>query len=313
MSLQPDPAAGQAPGGKDQTAVTVTEPGVIDGMPDDVYHGDPVPGGSLSHSGLKTILDVPARFRHQQLHGRPHKRAYDLGHAVHAEVLGIGAPVQIIEARDYKTKAAQEERDAAYAAGEVPILRREWVQVQGMVEALRVHHTAGRLFVPGRGHAERSVFWYDDEFGIWRRARFDWSLRLPDGRFAMVDYKSVGKGTVSPGSIARKLYDFGYYTQDVYYSDGAEAVELGDDPAFLFVFQETEPPYLVTVAQASVEARQWARLKIRQGLDLYARCRAANHWPDYAPDVIEVGLPRYAEYDLEAQWRAGMLTVEDVA
>lgn len=289
----------------------ITEPGVYDGMPDAVYHGDPVPGGSLSHSGLKSLLDCPARFDDDRRNGRHHVGAFDVGHAAHAQVLGVGLDVVIIEADDYKGKAAQQERRVAYAAGKVPVLTHEWAAVQAMAAKLRTHHTAGRLFVPGRGHAERSLFWFDVEFGFWRRARLDWSMRLPDGRFAIVDYKTTEYA--SPSNISSALFKFGYYTQDPFYCDGVRAVGLGDDVVCLFVFQERRRPYLVTVAEVHPEDREWGRLQVRRGLDLYARCREANHWPDYADDIITARIPAWSRRTLTDQWRAGLMEVEDTA
>ena len=44
----------------------IDQPGIYD-IPEDQYHRDPVPGGSLSASGAKKLLadGGPARYRHQ--------------------------------------------------------------------------------------------------------------------------------------------------------------------------------------------------------------------------------------------------------
>ena len=58
----------------DTEVLTVTEPGVY-AMPFDVYLADPVPGGSLSTSGAKTLLNAcPAIFAYERKHeiGRAH-------------------------------------------------------------------------------------------------------------------------------------------------------------------------------------------------------------------------------------------------
>jgi hypothetical protein len=289
------------------SAMVITEPCVVDDMPDEVYHRDPVPSGSLSHSGMKTILDVPARFAYERKHGRKPKAEFDLGHAAHAEALGVGMPLAILPAEytAWTTNYAKQFRREARERGDVPILATQWGQVRAMAAVLREHHTAGKLFVPGRGHAEQSGFWYDDQFGVWRRVRFDWITTLADGRVVIVDYKSSAS-KVSPANISKRLHDFGYFTQDEYYRQGAHALDLAPDGAtFLFVFQEVDPPYLVTVVECNAEAREWARLQIAHGLDLYARCKAADHWPDYAPNgPISLGIPQWAERRFEEEWRA---------
>jgi len=290
----------------------ITQPCVIDGMPEDIYHGDPVrrPARSLSHSGFKTLTErCPARFVYEREHGRPGKREFDVGSGAHTLVLGNGPEFHVINARDYRTKKAQDERDKARAANKTPLLIGEFETVTAMATALRTHHTAGSLFAPGRGHAERSVFWFDYEFGIWRRARFDWCVYLPDGRLAIVDYKSGT--TANPAELGRPVFNFGYYTQRVYYEDAARALDLAEDVVFLLVFQEKDPPYLTSVVELDDEAREWGRLKVRAGLELYAECATSDYWPDYTQSlpggIARVSLPRYAGRSLEDEWRAGSL------
>jgi hypothetical protein len=44
-------------------AEKITKPGIYPGVPDEVYHADPVEGGSLSSTGARKILDCPAKFK----------------------------------------------------------------------------------------------------------------------------------------------------------------------------------------------------------------------------------------------------------
>lgn len=272
----------------------VREPCVIDDMPDEFYHSDFVEGGSISHSGLKTILDVPARFKWERDNGRPPKDAYDYGHAAHKVVLGVGADIVVLPDGDGRTKAVRDAKAEARAAGKVPIKPDDWRKVQRMADVLRVHHTASSLFVPGRGIAERSIAWYDDEFGVWRRARFDWSFYLADGRLVIVDYKSAA-GKVSPWALGKRVHDFGYHTQDAFYSAGAHAVGLTDTwPVFLFVFQETDGANLVTVTELDEDSREQGDRDVREGMRIYRACLDADHFPDYASGVTTVRIPGYA-------------------
>jgi hypothetical protein len=288
--------------------IYVPGPGVYDDITDVQYHADPVRGGSLSHSGMKTLMTrCPAKFRADIDHGRKSKREFEVGKAAHAEVIGTGAEVVVIDGnrnrKDIKAAVAEAE-----AAGLVVITSDDAETIGGMARALRAHPKAGELFVPGRGHAERVVVWFDEEFGVYRRAMYDWSMVLPDGRFAIVDYKSCRDGGAHPVQVSKALWNFRYFTQDRFYSHGAEAVGLGEDIAFLFVFQEKEYPYLVTVAEVEPEARAWGDLVVRRGVELYATCKRDNHWPPYAEDIIRVGLPRYADRELTDQWQRGELT-----
>ena len=106
----------------------ITHPGIYAGIDETVYHADsdlaPELGRSLSQSGAKTLLASPARFAWERDHGRPPKDAYDLGTLVHALVLrSRDDRIRVVDARDWKTKRAQEARDEARAGGMVPVLR----------------------------------------------------------------------------------------------------------------------------------------------------------------------------------------------
>ena len=272
----------------------LTEPGVYD-MPEAVYHGDPVPEGSLSSSGAKGLLppSCPARFRYEQDHP-VYKDVFDFGSAAHKYVLGIGPEIAVIGAPDWRTNKAKDERDAARAAGKIPVLEPEHKQVQEMAAAIREHPVASVLFDPQRGgHAERSLFWQDAEFGIWRRARLDW---MPDpdapGRFIIVDYKTAS--AADRGSIAKSVANYGYYMQDAWYEDAVRALGLADDPAFLFVVQEKAPPYLVTVAQLDYEAVQAGRMRNRMAMEDYRDCTSAGVWPGYSDEIVSISLPAWA-------------------
>lgn len=277
---------------------TITEPGVYD-MPDHIYHGDPVPGGSLSSSGARNLLppNCPAKFRHEQLHGRPPKTAFDFGHAAHKQVLGVGPQIVVVDAPSWKTKAAQTERDEAYAAGQVPILAHEYADVEGMADALRRHPVASALFNPAAGDPEQSLFWVDEQTGVWCRARLDWLPRPVEGRRLIVpDYKTCNSAEL--GHIQKAVHNYGYHQQDAFYLDGIKALGLDADPAFVFAFQEKTAPYLITVVQLTDEAKRIGRERNRQAIDIYRRCTEADHWPGYSDDINaieEISLPPWAE------------------
>lgn len=274
---------------------TITEPGVYDGLDVDVYHADPVPGGSLSSSGAKKLLPpgCPARFRYERDNPPEPKPHFTLGHAAHKLVLGAGADIEVIDADSFRTKAAQQQRNDAHADGRIPLLTAEYDQVQEMAAAIRAHPIARHLFNPDAGKPEQSLFWIDERSGIWRRARVDWLPNRGDGRMLVPDYKTAR--TADPGQLPRDAYNFGYYQQAAWYLDGIEALGVADEAVFLFVFQEKDPPYLVTVAEFDPTALRIGRERNRQAIDIYAGCVASGEWPGYATDVQLLSLPGWAE------------------
>ena len=268
---------------------TITEPGIYDTLDEQTYHADPTGEGSLSYSGAKTLLDCPERYA-WQLENRVEKPEYDFGHVAHTLVLGSGVTPFVVDAPDWRTKAAQEARRAARAEGLAPILRSDFRKAVAMRKKIREHPVASRLFAAGR--AEVSLFARDPETRIMLRARADWLTTLPSGRPLIVDYKTLGQ-TAAPEKFGRDAWAYGYDVQDAFYRHVAEQAGL-DDPAFVFVIQEKAAPYLVSVVELDDTARQIGAERARYARHLYLECRTRNEWPGYAPQIHRVSLPGHA-------------------
>src|SRR5678816_707868 len=115
-------------------------PGLVYGMSDDVYHADPIDGGSLSSSLARLLTNhVPAKARAIH-HNRKPTAAMNLGKAAHRLALGAG-PELIVWQHDGRTKAGKAERAgyAAEIAAEriVAVTEDEAAQVVGMAAVLR--------------------------------------------------------------------------------------------------------------------------------------------------------------------------------
>lgn len=260
------------------------------------YHADKLaPGGSLSSTEVKRLLDCPARYRYWKDNGPEQSDAFDFGKAAHARLLGVGAEIDVLGFDDWRTKDARAARDESRDAGRVPVLTKEWAEVEAMIAAVRAHPTAARLLDPDHGTAETSAFWHDR---VWRRARFDFR---PDGdRAVIVDYKT-SRGPVSPDGFARAVKSYGYDVSAAWYCDGLRAVrELDQAPAFVFVVQEKDPPYLVSVYQLPPTHIQLVRAACEHAVDIYEQCTASGHWPSYNADGIElIDMPEWAAYRWE--------------
>jgi hypothetical protein len=143
-----------------------------------------------------------------------------------------------------------------------------------MADALRAHPEAAELLEPGSGVAERTIIWNDR--GVWRRIRIDWARH--DG--TLVDYKSCR--SANPTKLANHLFEYGYHQQQEYYRDGALEFGLTELVCpFKFIFQEKEPPYLVSVIELDASATAIGRHLNEVALNTYAICRDNNEWPGY--------------------------------
>ena len=279
----------------------ISTPGVYQ-MSQDLYHADPVEGGSLSSSGARRLLPpgCPALFHYERHH--PLQAAnpdYDFGHLAHKLVLGAGAEVVVIDADSYRTKAAQEQRDNAYAEGKIPALAAEYVRAKAMAAALQDHPIAAALLTPGRGEPEQALIWQDGPTGVWRRALVDHLPHPGQGRYILSDYKTCR--SAAPDAIMRAVHDYGYHQQADWYTDGAKALGLDEDPAMVFIFQEKQPPYLVNTIQLTGTAMLIGRDLNRQAIEIYEVCSRKNRWPGFSTDVEPIGLPPW----IENAWNRG--------
>lgn len=279
----------------------VTEPGVYQ-LDDVTYHADPVPerlGGSLSASGARRLLppSTPARFAYDRKHPPTPTATFDFGHAAHRTVLGTGPDLKAIDVEDWRTNAAKEFRDQCHKEGSVPLLQRDMQHVLDMAAALRAHPVANRLFKPFKGSPEQSLFWQDNPDMPWRRARVDWLPEPTRGRLIIPDYKTAR--TANPASFGKAAADYGYAMQADWYLAAVEAL-LTDDAAFVFVLQEKEPPYLVSVVELDAEALAIGHDMNRRALDVYAQCVSTGDWPGYSNEVEQVALPYWFVRQQEA-------------
>jgi hypothetical protein len=285
----------------------VTSPGIY-AMDEAHYHSDPVPeaaGGSLSVSGAKLLLppSVPAKFAYAREHDGKGSDAMDTGTVVHGMVLGTGQEVEVIHADDWRKKAVQEQRDEAAAAGKLPMLARHHAEARAIADAVLKHPVTGALFA--WGDAEQSMFWRDEEFGIWLRGRMDLSTVIGDVP-TIVDLKT--SKDASKEGFAKAVADYGYHRQDPHYREGLAAV-LGCDwrtVDFIFAVVETEPPYLVATYRVSDGTEgpddiTLGREQNRIAREVYADCTRAGVWPGYSEEIENLPLRHYDRQRIERQ------------
>lgn len=271
-----------------------------------VYHAD---RASLSSSGARSLLapSCPAIFRQNQLEPPKPKPQYDFGHAAHKMVLGEGAQIFVMDPAVHgrtkdgslaanpkattKWKAAEQH---ARAQGKSCITKDQMEIAQTMAGRVHAHPIAGRLFQSGV--AEYSGYWHDDETGVRCRFRPDF---LPDtpGRRVCVDYKTAK--SANPAKFRKDAFDYGYHQQAAWYLDGLRETQIADDAAFLFVVQQKEPPFVVSVVQFEPEDIELGRQLNRRAIDIYAECVASNRWPGYGDGIHTIGLSLWARKQIE--------------
>lgn len=286
-------SAGGAKDGLDTAPASEIKPGLHFDLPEADYHGHT---GSLSVSGAKVLLKAPALYQWQREHP-VYKDVFDFGSAAHAKVLGVGSPIVVHEYDADKVKspkatnAWKAEQAEVRESGGVLLLPEEFARVEAMAAKLREHPLANRILT--EGEAEVSAFCDDDATQVLRRSRFDWH----ESSGILADYKTTV--CAEPGAFARSAATFGYHMQAAWYLDIAIDLDLSPR-GFLFIAQEKEPPYLVSVTELVGDALDVGRARNRAALERFRDCTESGIWPGYSPDITPIDLPRWAYYDQES-------------
>jgi hypothetical protein len=257
-------------------------------MPAAKYHADPCPEPSASSGVIRTLLDESphhAWVKHPKLNpdamGELAVKQFDHGDVVHKLSLGAGDEIAVLPFENYRTKAAQESRDEAYASDRIPVLERELAGLQRLAQPMREAMESYLGFPIDECHRELVLCWTEN--GRWRRIMVD--IVTPDLRRAM-DAKST-KVSLHPTSLTRHLYASGYDVQAAFYMRGLD--KLDPDKAgrrkWAFQFGETQEPHAVSSPIELSEAG-WtvARSKVEVGLAKWDACLAIGMWPGFSPE-----------------------------
>lgn len=268
-----------------------TTRGVYDCISDAVYHGD---RNSLSSSGARKLLppSCPAVFKHERDNPPDSNEDYDLGHAVHALVLGTGLEIVEVKATSWRTNDAKKQRADAYKAGKVPLLTAGVKKAHAMAEAVPRNAQARELLSEGR--PEVSMYWTDPATWTRLRARPDWVIE--SGELMLVDLKTTK--TADPQLFRSSASSIGYHQQAAWYIDGARDL-LDQEPRFVFIALEKEEPYLVSVHEFTREDIEIGRRLNRLAIEIYTACAAENYWPGYGDYIHQMRLTSKARYFAE--------------
>ena len=264
---------------------------IVHDMPDAVYHSRP----ELSSTGARLILDSPAKFKYWQ--GREtNSHAFDIGKAVHARVLGVGAqavayPDDVLASNGAaSTKAAREWAEAARADDLIPMKAADLLPIEAMAESVLAHQEAREILENATG---REVSIFADVHGVPSRARFDIY-----GATTGADLKTAVDA--SPDGFNRAVAAHSLHVQEAWYRD-VRATETGDDiDWFKFLVVEKTAPYLVGVYDLDIMWRDIGRERAATAREKWLRCTEADVWPGY--ESATLSCPTYVVYEHETRY-----------
>ena len=267
------------------------------------YINDPVVEPSLNASIATTLLTAtPAHafMQHPRLSPsleRDESARLDLGTIAHAMLLeGDTSRVVVVEADDWRTKEAKSKRDVARAEGKIPILATDYATVRGMVAAAEDTIAKSEIAVDFYAAIpEQTLIW--QEADIWLRCRPD--KATPDWR-VVFDYKTCA-GTAHPAVWAKtSMVRYGYDIQAAINLRGVKPLGLAKRTTFIFLVQEMEPPYALSIVSLAPSWLTLADDKLRVAMSLWKGCTRKNEWPGYPSRVAYVDAPAYAQSDWDA-------------
>lgn len=279
---------------------TVTTLGAgIHAISADAYHADSTTETPSLSASIAALLcsssPAHARAAHARLnpdHQREERDIYDVGTIAHQILLeGSFDRLAVVDAKDWRTKAAQEERDAARNAGLTPILIDKLAEVEAMVAAAREqldqHNAAPPLFTDGK--PEQTLIW-EEPGGVTCRARLDW---LRDDHTQVLDLKTTSR-SAHPRAYERALFSVGGDVQCAMYLRGLAAATGSKQWAnFAWVVVETSAPFALSVIKPAADVLELGNRKVEYAIRKWRDCLETGSWPAYGNDVAYAHAPEW--------------------
>lgn len=285
----------------------ITEPGMYD-IPAEEYHADPCAQPSLSAGMINQLLLAPKKCWHASSRLNPNweepagVEKFTIGtvtHIIHLEPHEFERKVIVVDAADWRGKAAKEIRTDAKKNGMTAILAHQMEAVKEARAAFMENKFTRDAWKNGK--TEQSLFWLHPTLNIWCRARPDF---IHDSRSHLNDHKATADA--NPEKFGKHAYDLGYHRRAAWYLEGAEQVFGKRPDHYWFVNQEVKAPYLTSVVELDESALEAGWQENERAAKLFVKCLERNEWPGYRhrdqPDrdlAFKVGMPPWAYIQID--------------
>lgn len=262
------------------------------------YFADPCPAPSLTQSVAKILLEkspLHAWHAHPRLNPDYHHdddRKFDIGNIAHKLMIGRGKEVVTLEFDDWRTKAAKEARDMAASAGKLAVLSKHYAKAEAMVRAAREQlEPFGLALDENDTDGEVVCVW--EENGIYFRTMID---LLSRSRTIVADYKTSSM-SCAPHGIGRMMESAGWHIQAAMHERGLDILDpkKAGRRRHLFLAQEDEKPYAMTVVELSEGPLTMGRKMLQMAVDCWRHAIENNRWPGYPAEIVQPQFPGYAE------------------
>lgn len=267
---------------------------LIPDLEDWKYHQLP----QLSSSGARTLLTSPKKFQYDRENPRTATKAMELGTVAHTMMLGSGTEGQVVQldgedVTEFRSNAAKAARDAITAAGNIPLKRHEYDQIEAMIAAAKENPDAKEL-IEAKGQAELTALAFDPHANVGLRARFDKVIHRDNETVEIVDAKTAQ--SIDQFLFAKHAYNYGYHIQEAFYRHVYRIVTGRPDAniTFTFIVMEKTAPYETLVCSLDPDSVDLGRDKALQAIERFRDCMEAGVWPARYDSKQTVRLPEYA-------------------
>lgn len=257
------------------------------------YCADPAERPSLSSSVAHEIATRSPRHGwriHARLggKGKAQTAAMGAGSLVHKLLLGAGPGVCVADFNNWRTDKAKAVKATALAAGQLPLLRKEYDRLLAVVVNI---HTELRRRGIDLLSMQREVTGIWEEEGALCRLRADaWDAETA----TLYDVKFVSDGERE--AFGRHLYNFGADVQASHYTSGMGVLfpELDGRIKFKWIVIE-QGTGEVAIYKPDGGTRQLGDVRRGYALRRWVECTASGVWPGFNEDEeAEVGAPEWA-------------------
>lgn len=230
----------------------------------------------ISKSVLFKLTKSPKHFKYHLEHPEEDTTALRLGRATHKYILekdDFFNEVAIAPNCDRRTKEGKEiyAKFVSESAGKDVISEDEFKQIKEMAAVLEKNKYAKALL---QGEHEQSYFWVDEKTGETCKCRPDCLTEI-GGQKVIVDYKTTSDPELS--AFMRSALKYGYDLQAGMYSEGMKKI-TGNDYTFVFIAQESKPPYDFNVVQADEYFMAEGNKLFHDLMEIYHECKTTDNW-----------------------------------
>lgn len=259
------------------------------------YTADPCAKPSLNQSVAKILMEkspLHAYMAHPRLGGlrREATKAMDIGTLAHKFLLGEGHEIIIVNADDWRTNAAKQQRDEAREKGFTAILQKQFDESYFATERIKENLALLDIDLQEEGSQNEFKIQFKSDGVLCRRALDSWH----EDKLQIRELKSTA--CAHPTACARQAINLGY---DIEYAASIDAIqtlhpEYAGRIDFLFIFVELEAPFAVYACRPDGVFSQLGFHKWDQAKKIWKQCLEENVWPAYSEIIGSLSAPLWA-------------------